>query len=172
VKAHEVIDLLTALKSLDPRGFVTVDDTTISVWTSVLNREPSVSAHDAMQAAYELVAQPDAVFPTPGQFRAMVAETVSGLPGVADARAQIERAMRENYPGMLAKYTPDALVLNAVRRIGGVTMFRNSRNEIETARLWKEFEAAYRSLRDAQVSPRQISTDPALPGVRELGEPA
>jgi hypothetical protein len=154
------------------RGFVTIDDPMIDVWTSVLNREPAVTGTDAMRTAYELVAQPDATSLTPGQFRAMVAETVSGLPSVADARLQIERAMRENYPGMPPKYTPDALVLNAVRRIGGVTMFRNARSEIETARLWREFEAAYRSLRDAQVSPRHIGTDPALPGVRELGEPA
>ena len=72
MKAHEVVDLLTALKTLDPRGFVTVDNTTITVWHTVLNRDPEIAARDAMQTAYELVAKPGAAFPAPGDFRALV----------------------------------------------------------------------------------------------------
>ena len=157
MKRHEVIDLLTALKTLDPRGFVTIDTTIIQVWTAVLNREPALAAQDAMATAYELVAKPGATFPTPGDFRALVAETVSGLPSVADARRQVERALKENYPGMPAKYTPDALVLQALRSIGGAAVFRASQNEQQTANLWRQFDAAYRGLRDRAVNA------PALP---------
>ena len=163
---RETMALLGALKVLDMRGFVIIDEPTINVWTAVLNREPGISGPDAMRTAYELVAKPDATFPTPGQFRAMVAELMSGLPTLADARRQIERAMRENYPGMPANYTPDAVVLRAVRQIGGVTMFRNAQSEHETARLWRAFESAYRDLRDEQVTTPSLTfrTDPALEG--------
>lgn len=167
MKRADIIDLLTALKTLDMRGFVTIDDTTIQVWGAVLNREPAVDAKAAMQTAYELVARPGATFPTPGDFRAMVSEVTSGLPTVAEARAQIERAMKENYPGMPAKYSPDALVLTAVRQIGGVTMFRNAQSEYETSQLWKRFESAYRDLREKQVTPPAVTagvSSPALEG--------
>lgn len=162
----EVIDLLTALKTLDPRGFVTVDNTTIQVWHAVMNREPAIHARDAMQTAYELVAKPGASFPTPGDFRALVSETVSGLPSVADARRQVERALKENYPGMPAKYRPDPVVLQALRAIGGASVFRASQNEQQTANLWRNFEAAYRSARDRTVNaPALHSVDtPALEG--------
>jgi hypothetical protein len=174
VKRHEVIDLITALKTLDPRGFVTIDNTIIQVWESVMNREPMIAGPDAMRTAYELVSQPDATFPTPGAFRAMVAETVSNLPSVGDARRQVERALRQNYPGMPAKYRPDDVVLKALRQIGGASMFRASQSEFDTARLWKEFDAAYRAIRDERVSPRDISTDPALPAThhKAIGEKA
>ena len=148
----DVIDLLTALKTLDPRGFVTVDNTTIQVWHTVMSREPAIAAHDAMRTAYELVATPGAAFPTPGDFRALVHETVAGVPSVADARRQVERALRENYPGMPAKYTPDALVLAALRRIGGAAVFRAAQSEQTTAGLWRQFDAAYKGLRDERVT--------------------
>lgn len=167
MKAHEVIDLLTALKTLDPRGFVTVDDTTIQVWSAVLNREPAIDAKAAMSTAYELVSRPGASFPTPGDFRAMVAEITAGVPSLAEARRQIERAMKENYPGHPPRYTPDPLVLAAVRQIGGVAVFRNSQSEQQTNTLWRNFEAAYRTLRDRQV------TQPAIGGgdnVKAIGK--
>lgn len=161
MERHETISLLAALKTLDPRNFIAIDEPTIAVWHSVLNREPAIPAVDAMRTAYELVATPGATFPTPGDFRALVAETVSGLPSVADARAQVERALKENYPGMTARYTPDALVLRAVRSIGGVAVFRASQSEQETSRLWRAFETAYRTMRD------EVVNRPALPSPSE-----
>jgi hypothetical protein len=167
VKAHETIDLLTALKTLDPRGFVVIDDTTIQVWGAVLNREPAIAAVDAMQTAYTLVATPGATFPTPGDFRALVGEITAGIPSLDEARRQIERAMRENYPGMPAVYTPDPLVLQAVRSIGGIAVFRNAQNEQQTSGLWRQFDAAYRQLRDRRVTAPVLSSRepaPALDG--------
>ena len=164
---RETLALLGALKALDMRGFVVIDEPMIDVWTAVMNREPAITGQAAMQTAYELVARPGATFPTPGDFRAMVSEVTSGLPTVAEARAQIERAMKENYPGMPAKYAPDALVLTAVRQIGGVTMFRNAQSEYETSQLWKRFESAYRDLREKQVTPPAVTagaSSPALGG--------
>ena len=152
MERHESIALLGALKTLDPRGFVTIDDPTITVWLAVLNREPAISGPDAMRTAYELVATPGAAFPTPGDFRALVHETVAGVPSVADARRQVERALRENYPGMPAKFTPDALVLAALRRIGGAAVFRAAQSEQTTTALWRQFDAAYKGLRDERVT--------------------
>lgn len=158
--------LLSALKTLDPRGFVTIDDAAINVWHTVLNREPEIAGVDAMATAYQLVAKPGATFPTPGDFRALVAEIVAGVPSVADARRQVERLLRENYPGMPARYTSDRLVLQALKQIGGAAVFRSSQSEQQTAMYWRQFEAAYRGLRDAQVTaPALTATDaPALKG--------
>lgn len=157
MKRHEMVEVLSALKSLDPRGFVTIDDTTINIWTITMNRAPAVSLGDAIMTVQELVATPGATFPTPGDFRALVAETVSGVPSLADARRQVERTLKENYPGMPAKYTPDAIVLAALRQIGGAAVFRASQSEQQTNTLWRQFDAAYRRLRDEQV------TAPAFP---------
>lgn len=148
----DVIALLGMLKTLDARGFVVIDDATIEAWRYAMNHAPAVSAADAMRTAQALIVRPGVTFPTPGDFRVLVAETIAGVPSVAEARAQVERALRENYPGMPARYTPDPVVLDAVRSIGGVAVFRASQSEQETGRHWRAFEAAYRTARDARVN--------------------
>lgn len=144
---NETIQLLTALKSLDPGGFVTVDNSTIDVWTAVLNRDPAIPGGAAMMTAFDVIARPNQRFPTPGDFRVMVAEVVCGIPGVEDARRQIERAMRENYPGHPVKYTPDRLVLDAAKEIGGTYMFRNAQSDRELTDLWRRFRTVYDLMR-------------------------
>jgi hypothetical protein len=156
---NETQQLLTALKSLDPGGFVTVDNSTIDVWTAVLNREPVIPGGAAMMTAFDVVARPNQRFPTPGDFRVMVAEVVCGIPSVEDARRQIERSMRENYPGHPVKYTPDQLVLEAARSIGGTYMFRNAQSERETADLWRRFATVYDLMRAERLELADIAAE-------------
>ena len=144
---REIAALLAVLKTLDPQGWVTVDDTTIDVWTAAMTREPVIPAEAALLTAREIVSRPGQKFPTPGDFRALVAEIVCKLPSVDDAKKQIERSMRENYPGMPARYTPDRIVLDAVRDIGGIHVFRVAQSEQETAALWRRFTTRYTELR-------------------------
>ena len=150
---NETMALLGALKVLDMRGFVTIDDPTIDVWHVVMNREPGISGRDAMRTAYELVSKPDATFPTPGQFRAMVAETVDGVPTLAEARAQLQKALNVNYPGQPPTYSPAPIVKEAIQRMGGTYRFRTSESKRETDNLWRSFDEAYRAVRDEHVSP-------------------
>lgn len=154
---NETQQLLTALKSLDPGGFVTIDNSTIDVWTAVLNREPAIPGGAAMMTAFDVIARPNQRFPTPGDFRVMVAEVVCGIPSVEDARRQIERAMRENYPGHPVKYTPDRLVLDAARDIGGTFMFRNAQSDRELTDLWRRFRTIYDLMRSERLELADIA---------------
>lgn len=144
---NETMQLLAALKTLDARGFVTIDDATIDVWTAVLNRDPAIPAGAAMQTAFEIAGRPSQPFPAPGDFRALVAEVVCRVPSVDSARKQIERSMKLNYPGMPPKYTPDQIVIDAVREIGGIHVFRVAQSERETVDLWRRFTAKYQDIR-------------------------
>lgn len=143
----QTIAILSALKTLDPQGWVTVDDMTIGVWTAAMNREPSIPFEAARYTVAEIVSRPGQKFPTPGDFRGLVAEVVCKLPSTEEARKQIERSMKLNYPGMPAKYTPDRIVLDAVREIGGIHVFRVAQSEHETATLWRRFTAKYEDIR-------------------------
>lgn len=156
---QETQQLLTALKSLDPGGFVTVDNAMIDVWTAVLNRDPPIPGGAAMMTAFDVVARPNQRFPTPGDFRVMVAEVVCKVPSVEDARRQIERSLRENYPGHPVKYTPDRLVLDAAREIGGTYMFRNAQSERETADLWRRFRSVYDLMRAERLEVVDIAAE-------------
>lgn len=153
MRKHEVRQVLGALKALDMRGYVTIDEPMVDIWTTVLNQAPAVQAHDAMATVVELVSRPQAVFPKPGEFRALVAERAAGVPSVADAREQVTRALRENYPGMPPRFTPDPLVRRALKQIGGPAVFRASQSEQKTDELWRAFDAAYRRERDAVATP-------------------
>ncbi len=143
----ETLQLLAALKTIDPQGWSTVDDATIAVWMSVMNREPAIPAAAAMYTVHEIAARPGQKIPAPGDFRALVAEVVCKLPSVDDAKKQIERSMKLNYPGMPATYTPDQIVLDAVRDIGGIHVFRVAQSDQETASLWRRFTTRYTELR-------------------------
>lgn len=151
--------LLAALKALDPQGWVTVDTAMIAVWSAAMNQEPVIPAEAAMHTARQITARPGQKFPTPGDFRGLVAEVVCGVPSAEDARKQIERSMRENYPGMPAKYTPDRLVLDAIREIGGIHVFRVAQSEIETATLWRRFVAKYDAMRRDRLESADIAGD-------------
>ncbi len=157
MNAKETMQLLAALKTLDPKGWVTIDNTTISVWTAVLNQPPGIPAAAAMHAAAHYAARPEADFPKPGQFRGIVAEIVCGLPSVDEAGRQIVKSMKLNYPGMPAKYTPDRIVLDAVRQIGGIHVFRVSQSERETADLWRQFRTKYTAIRAEQLEDLDIT---------------
>ena len=154
---NETIQLLAALKSLDPGGFVTVDNAMIDVWTAVLNRDPPIPGGAAMMTANDVIARPNQRFPTPGDFRVMVAEVVCGIPSVEDARRQIERSIKANYPGHPVKYTPDRLVLEAAREIGGTFMFRNAQSEREIADLWRRFRTVYDLMRAERLDAADIA---------------
>lgn len=143
----ETLQLLAALKELDTQNWGTIGDATIAVWMSVMNREPAIPAEAAMLTVYEIAARPGQKIPAPGDFRALVAEVVCKLPSIDEAKKQIVRSMRENYPGMPAKYTPDRIVLDAVRDIGGIHVFRVAQSEQETAQLWRRFTTRYTELR-------------------------
>ena len=143
----ETLQLLAALKTIDPQGWSTIDESTIAVWMSVMNREPVIPAAAAMHTVFEIAARPGQKIPAPGDFRALVAEVVCNVPSVDEAKKQIVRSMRENYPGMPANYTPDRIVLDAVRDIGGIHVFRVAQSEQETAALWRRFTTRYTELR-------------------------
>jgi len=169
---NETIQLLTALKSLDPGGFVTVDNSTIDIWTAVLNRDPAIPGGAAMMTAFDVVARPNQRFPTPGDFRVMVAEVVCKIPSREEARRQIERSLRMNYPGHPVKYTPDRLVLDAVKDIGGTFMFRNAQSERETADLWRRFGTVYDLMRAEQLEVADIAADYAALEAGRASDPA
>lgn len=153
---EETMQLLAALKTLDPQGWVTIDNTTIDVWVAAMNREPAIPAGAAMATALEITSRGGEKFPAPGDFRGMVAEVICGIPTADEARRQIERSMRLNYPGMPARYTPDRIVLDAVRQIGGVHVFRVSQSERETEALWRQFRTAYGDLRAERLDALDI----------------
>ncbi len=140
---NETISLLTALKMLDRQDRVTLDDVTIDLWSSLLHDIPAAAGMDAVKR-WMLTSK---WFPAPVEIRDLVFAHVCGLPTVETARRQIEQAMRQNYPGMPAKYTPDRIVLEAAREVGGVYVFRVAQSERETADLWRRFVTTYESMR-------------------------
>ena len=156
---NETLQLLGALKALDPQGWVTVDDTLIQVWTAALSKAPAIPSGAAMATALEITSRPNEKFPTPGDFRSRVAEVVCKIPSPEDARRQIELSMKRNYPGMPATYTPDRIVLDAVREIGGVHVFRVSQSDHDTRDLWRRFVAKYQELRADRIAEADIAGD-------------
>ncbi len=177
----ETLQLLAAMKALDPQGWSTIDDATIGVWMAVLNRQPAIPAAAAMYTVHEIAARPGQKIPAPGDFRVLVAEVVCKLPSADEAKKQIVRSMRENYPGMPPKFTPDRIVLDAVRDIGGIHVFRVAQSEQETAALWRRFATRYDELRRERLDTIDYAAEYAAltgnagtdrPDLRSLGKGA
>lgn len=152
---NETMTMLGVLKMLDRQNRVTLDDITIDIWASLLDDIPAPAAMEAVKH-YMRTAK---WFPAPSEIRDLVYQRVCGIPTEEEARKQIERSMRENYPGMPAKYTPDQIVLDAVREIGGVHVFRVSQSERETADLWKRFTAKYQDIRAERMETTNIAAE-------------
>lgn len=138
--------VLAILKQLDSGNFVTVDDTAKLVWADALNMAPAIPFEIAIATARRLAATGER-FPRPKEFREFVAETTSGLPSAAEARAQIEQALKQNYPGHPPKVDLHPLVYQASKRVGGTYRLRVSQSERETSQWWREFDAAYTDVR-------------------------
>ena len=148
--------ILGILKALDPGNFVNVDETTLLVWADALNAAPAIPFDTARKAALRLAATGER-FPRPKEFREFVAEQTDGLPSAAEAKAQIERSIRER-PSVISQstklsYTPHPLVLQASRQIGGTYRLRVAQSERETAQWWREFDQAYATLRRQHAAP-------------------
>lgn len=145
-------DETTALLAYLKAAFSTfeVTDAVIRVWQVSMNRPTPIPFAAAEFAVMEYI--PVATWPPkPVDIRAIVEEKVCGLPSVDAAWRQVERSMRENYPGHPVRYTPDPLVLDAARVIGGIHMLRNAPSDRDYERLRERFRFAYEELRRARA---------------------
>lgn len=125
----------------------TMTPETVEYWAIALDDIP----YPAALAAYKHWIRTKKWMPKPSEIRDLVDEKVFGIPSPESARAQAERAIRENYPGHPVKYTPDKLVLDALRTIGGAHMFRNAQSARESESLWSRFAVVYDDLRRERV---------------------
>ena len=119
------------------------DATLVEVWHMALDDMPA----EAMTVAFRHWVRSHKWFPKPVELRELANEKVFGIPSAETARAQVERSLKENYPGHPVKYEPDPLVIDALRTVGGTHVFRNAQSHRETESLWQRFTFVYDELR-------------------------
>ena len=117
-------------------------------------------------------------FPKPKEIFDIAHELVFGIPSAETARAQIERNLHENYPGQAVRYTPDPLVLDAYRAVGGRAAFSSTTSHRETESLWQRFAFVYDELRRERLASIDYTAEYAAlsagegPELRALGRGA
>lgn len=175
MKESEIRKLVAVFTAAFPHYEVTPE--TYFVWDLAMNEPTPIPFEAAMFAARKYI--PVAKwFPKPVEIRDIVAEHVCGIPSTTDAWQQVERSMKQNYPGMPVKYTPDALVLEAAREIGGIHTIRNAKDEWEFSDLRKRFATRYEAMRRDRVqvvdiAERWTALQPTAPdNLRSIGERA
>ncbi len=119
----------------------------VEMWMLALDDVPMPAA----MVAYRYWIRNRKWFPKPMEFREIIEEKVCGLPSVDAAWAQLERSLRENYPGHPVKYTPDPLVLESARTIGGTYALRNAQSGREFETLRERFRIVYAERRQEQA---------------------
>jgi hypothetical protein len=115
----------------------------VDMWTIALEDMPA----EAMMVAYKHWIKTHKWFPKPVELIGIANEKVFGIPSPETARVQVERSLKENYPGHPVKYEPDPLVIEALRTIGGTHVLRNAQSGRELDMLWQRFAFVYTELR-------------------------
>ncbi len=138
----ETAKLLALLKEHADHKDVT--PATVEYWHLAMDDIP----YEAAMVAYRLWIRRKKWMPKPSEMRDLVDEHVFGIPTAESARAQVERSLKENKgPGHPVTYTPDAIVVKALRETGGSSVFRNAQSGRELESLWQRFAFVYGELR-------------------------
>jgi hypothetical protein len=137
----ETAKLLALLKEHADQKEIT--PATVEYWHLAMDDIP----FEAAMVAYRLWIRRKKWMPKPSEIRDLVDEHVFGIPSPETARVQVERSLKENYPGQPLKYEPDPLVIEALRTVGGTHVFRNAQSGRETESLWQRFAFVYAELR-------------------------
>ena len=153
MKESEVAKLIALLKVHADHSANTAE--IVSMWAMAMDDVP----YPAAMAAYRHWVKTRKWFPKPVEFRQVIEEQVCGLPSVDDAWSQIERSMRMNYPGQPVKYTPDRLVIEAARTIGGTHALRNAESGYEFDKLRERFRQVYAEMRNEAAQTVDIAQE-------------
>lgn len=143
----ETAKLLALLKEHADHKDVT--PATVEYWHLAMDDIPFPAA----MAAYRLWIRSKKWMPKPSEIRDLVDEHVYGIPTAETARAQVERSLKENKgPGHPVAYTPDEIVVKALREAGGSSVFRNAQSGRELESLWQRFAFVYGELRSERLA--------------------
>jgi hypothetical protein len=115
----------------------------VEMWAIAFDDLPAA----VMEPVYKWWIKHKKWFPKPSEIFDVAHELVYGIPSPEEARVQVERSLKENYPGQPLKYEPDPLVIEALRTVGGTHVFRNAQSGRETESLWQRFAFVYAELR-------------------------
>lgn len=141
MKESEVAKLIAMLKTHADHNASTGD--LVAMWALAMEDVPV----EAARIAYKHWILHHKWFPKPMEFRAIIEDKVCGLPSTDDAWSQLERSMRANYPGHPVTYTPDRIVIEAARQIGGTHALRNAQSGYEFDSLRERFRQVYAQMR-------------------------
>jgi hypothetical protein len=141
MKESEVAKIVAILKSHADHQATQRD--LVALWSMAMDDMP----YAAVEVAVRHWIKHHKWFPKPSEIRDLVDEHVFGIPSPETARVQVERSLKENYPGQPLKYEPDPLVIEALRTVGGTHVFRNAQSGRETESLWQRFAFVYAELR-------------------------
>lgn len=161
----ETSKLLAAIKSQYQNKF-TSDTVAVATWMELLNQQPAIPYAAAHHAAM-LWMRDNEWPPQVKDLRDILAEHLSGIPNAHVAWKQLWDWLKAGYPGMPDSRPPlPALIVEAVREIGGTSMVRNTR---DPEKMLETFTKAYNRRRRDQVQITDIAaawnalgTGPAL----------
>lgn len=153
MKQSEVAKLIALLKTHADHNATQRE--LVAMWALAMDDVP----YPAAEAAYQWWIKNKKWFPKPVELRQVIEEKVLGLPSVDDAWAQLERSLHENYPGQPPKYTPDPLVIEATRVVGGTYVFRNAQLGREFDNLRERFRQVYAQMRSERSDALDMSAE-------------